>query len=141
MANQYGKNIHLSIYGGSHDTEIGMHLAGFPAGLALDREELLTLTAFFSAHYLFAQIISYCCGVLNSLWMNKRFTFREKNAMGTKRVLAFFAVNLVSLGVSTLVLFLCVDKMGLGNLLGKCVSVVFSLGVNFVLNKLIVFRD
>lgn len=102
---------------------------------------LLTLTAFFSAHYLFAQIISYCCGVLNSLWMNKRFTFREKNAMGTKRVLAFFAVNLVSLGVSTLVLFLCVDKAGLGNLLGKCVSVVFSLGVNFVLNKLIVFRD
>ena len=45
MANQYGKNIHLSIYGGSHDTEIGMHLAGFPAGFALDREELLRFLA------------------------------------------------------------------------------------------------
>ncbi|MBR7181573.1 MAG: chorismate synthase [Clostridia bacterium] len=36
MANQYGKNIALSIYGGSHDPEIGMHLSGFPAGMTLD---------------------------------------------------------------------------------------------------------
>ena len=45
MANQYGKNISLSIYGGSHDAEIGMRLAGFPAGFALDRDELLRFMA------------------------------------------------------------------------------------------------
>ena len=36
MANQYGNNLHLSIYGGSHDAEIGMRLSGFPKGFALD---------------------------------------------------------------------------------------------------------
>ena len=45
MANQYGNNLHLSIYGGSHDAEIGMHLAGFPKGFVLDREALLRFMA------------------------------------------------------------------------------------------------
>jgi chorismate synthase len=40
MANQYGNHLHLSIYGGSHDPEIGMHLSGFPAGFQPDLEEL-----------------------------------------------------------------------------------------------------
>lgn len=45
MANQYGNNLHLSIYGGSHDAEIGMRLSGFPAGFAIDRAELLRFMA------------------------------------------------------------------------------------------------
>ena len=45
MATQYGKNISLSIYGGSHDTEIGMHLSGFPRDFALDGEELRAFMA------------------------------------------------------------------------------------------------
>ena len=40
MANAYGNNLKLSIYGGSHDEEIGMRLSGFPKGFALDREAL-----------------------------------------------------------------------------------------------------
>ncbi len=35
MANQYGNNLHLTIFGGSHDPEIGMTLGGFPAGVRL----------------------------------------------------------------------------------------------------------
>ena len=41
MANQYGNNIKLSIYGGSHDTEIGVRLSGFPANFSFDEGELL----------------------------------------------------------------------------------------------------
>ena len=40
MANQYGNNIKVSVYGGSHDHEIGVRLAGFPAGLAVDQARL-----------------------------------------------------------------------------------------------------
>ena len=40
MANQYGTNLHLTIYGGSHDAEIGMHLAGFPKGFTPDPAKL-----------------------------------------------------------------------------------------------------
>lgn len=36
----WGEILHLSIYGGSHDAEIGMHLNGFPAGVSVDRTAL-----------------------------------------------------------------------------------------------------
>ncbi len=41
MSTSYGKNINITIYGGSHDSEIGIFAKGLPAGFAFDREELL----------------------------------------------------------------------------------------------------
>ncbi|MBQ9098605.1 MAG: chorismate synthase [Clostridia bacterium] len=41
MANQYGNNLKLSIYGGSHDPRIGMRLSGFPKGFTLDNDALM----------------------------------------------------------------------------------------------------
>ena len=45
MANTYGNNITLTIFGGSHDSEIGMTLTGFPAGVKLPEAELLAFMA------------------------------------------------------------------------------------------------
>jgi chorismate synthase len=45
MANTYGNNIQLTIFGGSHDVEIGMTLTGFPAGVRLPEVELLAFMA------------------------------------------------------------------------------------------------
>ena len=45
MANTYGNNIQLTIFGGSHDVEIGMTLSGFPAGVRLPEAELLAFMA------------------------------------------------------------------------------------------------
>ncbi len=41
MKNVYGNNLQLTIFGGSHDPEIGMTLTGFPAGVRLPEAELL----------------------------------------------------------------------------------------------------
>lgn len=40
MATSYGKNIHMSIYGGSHDEQIGVRITGLPVGFHFDRKEL-----------------------------------------------------------------------------------------------------
>ena len=45
MANQYGNNLKLDIYGGSHAPEIGMHLVGFPAGMPVDTQALQSFLA------------------------------------------------------------------------------------------------
>ncbi len=42
MATTYGKNIKLTIYGGSHDESIGMILSGLPSGIKLDTDKLLS---------------------------------------------------------------------------------------------------
>jgi hypothetical protein len=43
--NQYGSNLRLSIFGGSHDPEIGMTLEGLPAGIRLPEADLLAFMA------------------------------------------------------------------------------------------------
>lgn len=45
MSTNYGKNINISIFGGSHDPEIGVVATGLPAGFRFDREELLAFLA------------------------------------------------------------------------------------------------
>lgn len=41
MATTYGKNIKITVFGGSHDPEIGVIAEGLPGGFAIDREALL----------------------------------------------------------------------------------------------------
>ena len=40
MSTNYGKNINIMIYGGSHDEQIGVIAKGLPAGFPIDMEEL-----------------------------------------------------------------------------------------------------
>ena len=40
MATSYGKNINISVYGGSHDPEIGVVAEGLPGGFSVDLAEL-----------------------------------------------------------------------------------------------------
>lgn len=42
MATNYGKNLNIEIYGGSHDSEIGIIAKGMPAGFRFDPVELAT---------------------------------------------------------------------------------------------------
>ena len=102
---------------------------------------LLTLLVFFQTHYVIANMLSYGCGVANSLFMNKRFTFQEKGKMGGKRVALFILINLLSWGVSSALLSWGVESLLLHRYLAKLIAVAGSLSINFILNKLLVFRD
>ena len=101
---------------------------------------LLQLIPWFKQYYLAAQGIGYCAGVLNSIYFNKKWTFAQKEPMRASQVIAFLTVNLVTLALSSGVLVLTQEVMGMDRLVGKAVSIVFSLGVNFIGSKLIVFK-
>lgn len=100
---------------------------------------LLTLMPFFAANYVYAQIISYSCGVVCSLVLNKLWTFRQRAPMTARQVALFLLVNLAALGVSSGALHLY-QLWQWPPMLAKALSVPFSFGVNFVGNKLFVFR-
>lgn len=51
-------------------------------------------------------MLGYSCGLLNSLYFNKRWTFAQKEKMGGGQLIRFLLVNLVALGVSSGLLFL-----------------------------------
>ncbi len=99
----------------------------------------LALHPFFAVNYVPAQCISYSCGVVCSLVLNKRFTFRQRAAMTALQILLFLLVNLAALAVSSGALYLY-QLWNLPPALAKALSIPFSLGVNFVGNKLFVFK-
>jgi len=59
--------------------------------------------------YLAAQIAAYSAGMVNSYICNRHWTFRMRTSSDGKEMLRFLAVNLVSLGFSSLLLLVCYD--------------------------------
>ncbi len=45
MSTKYGIALDLSVYGGSHDSEIGVYIAGLPQGIKIDRDVLAAFLA------------------------------------------------------------------------------------------------
>ena len=105
-----------------------------------------------------AQVIGYSAGVLNSYFWNSRWTFRKEHQRSAREAAAFVVVNLVSLGVSLGVLWLCRNPFGItdawvagwipawlggfvnGDTIAKLIATPGAILVNFIGNKLFVFR-
>ncbi|MBC8016939.1 MAG: GtrA family protein [Verrucomicrobia bacterium] len=89
--------------------------------------------------YVVAQMVSYSCGAANSYLLNKVWTFRS-SGLSYAEVVRFTVVNLVSLGISLVVLTLLHDRAGLELTAAKGGATVCALAANFLGNKLWVFR-
>lgn len=106
----------------------------------------------------FSKAVGYCCGILNSYILNSRWTFREERRRDTREKLSFIAVNIIVLLISFGLIYVFKNLlrlndwwMGLGlpewltkivggdlfcSLLATCICIP----VNFILNKLFVFK-
>ncbi|OQB24763.1 MAG: GtrA-like protein [Firmicutes bacterium ADurb.Bin182] len=89
-----------------------------------------------------ANVISYTCGVIFSYTVNSHWTFKQESKHTTKETLLFLLVNLVSLGVSQLVLYVTEEWFGIhSELIRKFIAAPTSAVVNFWGNKIFVFRQ
>lgn len=89
--------------------------------------------------YVAAQTVSYSCGAANSYLLNKFWTFRS-SGLSYAEIVRFVTVNLISLGISIVVLRLLHDTAGLDLAAAKGWATLSALGTNFLGNKLWVFR-
>lgn len=89
--------------------------------------------------YLWANIISIHVGIFTSFALNRSFNFRVKDKTAT-RFLSFYAVGLIGLGISELMLYLMVTAGGWNELICKLLSIVVVALVQFLLNKYITFK-
>lgn len=105
-----------------------------------------------------AQVFGYTCGIVNSYLWNSSWTFREQRTRSLREMLLFLAVNLVSLGVSLGVIWLCREAFGLtnewaagwmpdalsgfvkGDTIDKLIATFVAIIVNFGGNRLFVFN-
>ena len=105
-----------------------------------------------------AQVIGYSAGVLNSYFWNSRWTFRKEHKRSAREAASFLVVNLVSLCFSLGVLWACKNLLGItdawvagwvpawlggfvkGDTVAKLIATPCAIVVNFIGNKLFVFR-
>lgn len=91
-------------------------------------------------HPLFANVISFSLGAINSLVLNKNLTFRDSGVrFSRKLVLTFALATVLSLAVSQASLYGLL-QVGLPELGAKLASVVFTFAVGFLFNKYLTFR-
>ena len=102
--------------------------------------------------------VGYCCGIANSYFLNSRWTFKEERRQDKREILSFIAVNIAVLLISFALIWLFKNAlhlndrwMGLqlpewlkkvvtGDLFCSLLATCICIPVNFILNKLFVFK-
>lgn len=125
----YSKFRHLILYG---------LIGGFCA--ALDFAIYTALCYFDIMPYLWANVISIHCGIICSFFLNRGVNFKVKDKPWL-RFLSFYAIGLVGLGISELMLYLMVDLAAWNEIVCKLISIVVVALVQYLLNRFITFKS
>lgn len=97
-----------------------------------------SILIFFGSYYLVANVIGYCAGVVNSYIWNSKFVFKRQQSkvLFTK----FMLVNLITLSINTILLYILIDKLNYGKYVGQMITISISMIINFMLNKFWTFK-
>lgn len=105
---------------------------------------LITFIVYFilvklNIYYVIANIIGYAAGVINSFFWNSSWVFK-KSPGNFNLLIKFILVNLITLGVTSLILYIGVDMLGLSKYIAQILSTLIGILFNFTLNKLWTFK-
>lgn len=112
-------------------------------GLAflIDASVLYLLTEFGGLHYLISACGSFVLGLVTVYVLNVAWVFERRSVPNRGAEFSIFVgINLVSLGLNELLLWLLTEKAGLHYLASKSVATGFIWFGNFFMRKMILFR-
>ena len=89
--------------------------------------------------YLVANCISVVAGISTSFYLNRNYNFKVKDHT-KRRFSIFLTVGLCGLVMSNLILYLCIDIMGMDKLISKLLSIVLVVFFQFLVNKYLTFK-
>ncbi|HEX9664849.1 MAG TPA: GtrA family protein, partial [Patescibacteria group bacterium] len=101
---------------------------------------LTRLFLFWRTHFLIANFVAFSLAASWSYFLNKYWTFRDKEKFTQAQYLKFFLVSLVGLGLTQIVLYSLVVA-GLYDLFAKLIAVIVVVFWNFLANKYWTFRS
>lgn len=90
-------------------------------------------------YYVLANIIAYFVGVINSFFWNSSWVFK-KSQKDFSLLLKFIIVNLITLAITTFVLYIGVDMLNLNKYIAQIIGTIIGILFNFTLNKLWTFK-
>lgn len=113
-------------------------IGGFCAALDFG---VYTLLCYFGVlPYLWANVISTYIGIFTSFLLNRFYNSKVKDKT-PQRFLSFYVVGLTGLGLSSLLLWLMVDKLQWNELVCKLITIMFVSLMQIILNKYITFKQ
>ena len=124
----YKKFHHLVLYG---------IIGSFSSGL--DFLIYTLLVQLVGLQYLVANCISVVAGISTSFYLNRNYNFKVKDHT-KRRFSIFFTVGLCGLVMSNLILYLCIDNLGMDKLISKLLSIVLVVFFQFLVNKYLTFK-
>lgn len=96
-------------------------------------------------NYILGSIVGFVVSVTNSFYWNNKYVFKQENgkhrsilASYVKTFLSYAATGLV---LANILLVIWVEVLHLPELLGPIVSLLVTIPLNFILNKLWAFRN
>lgn len=93
-------------------------------------------------HYLLANAIGFVVSVCNSYFWNSRFVFKGKTETSEARAFAkVFASYGLSFLISSVLMYVFVQFLGISEWLAPILRLVFTVPINFCMNKLWAFRE
>ncbi len=120
--------------------EFQRYLAASVVALGCDLGLLFALTQYGGVHYLTSATISYCAGAILHYVISIKLVFRDRSVTNRRlEFIGFFAVGLLGLGATQLVLKVAVDGFGLSYMIGKVIAIAVSFTLNFVVRKVMLF--
>lgn len=111
-------------------------IGGFSASLDF---LIFSLLVKMNVQYLVANILSVNCGIISSFILNRKFNFKVKDRVFF-RLVVFYLVGFLGLVVSTVILFVLVDKLDYNKVSSKIASIFIIAFMQFFLNKFITFK-
>ena len=89
--------------------------------------------------YLVANCISVVAGISTSFYLNRNYNFKVKDHT-KRRFSIFLTVGLCGLVMSNLILYLCIDNLGMDKLTSKLLSILLVVFFQFLVNKYLTFK-
>lgn len=100
-----------------------------------------SLLVYAGVPYLLAQCASFLLGTCNSYWLNRRWTFRRKDAANAREGAKFLILNVLTLAATSALLALLHQAAGWPVIGGKLGATAAGFVLNYAGNRLWVFES
>lgn len=95
---------------------------------------------FNTSWYLIGNVLGFLVSTLNAYFMNSKFVFKAKK-YNRKKLFKTYCIYIASLGISTLLLFVLVNKLNIDTRLAPIFCLMVTVPFNFVLNRKWVYNN
>jgi putative flippase GtrA len=90
-------------------------------------------------YYQISLVISFVLGTLSNYILNRTITFKSKTK-NKAQIAVHFGISLISLGISSLLMFLFIEKLFIGKMVARISTTALVFFLNYFMHKNITFN-